>query len=379
MLPLRYALRNLRRRPMRTGLTLLGLGLIAFLVILMCGFAKGLDDSVSNSGRDDVAVVVGLSQETDLVRSFVPYGTAQQVAAAAPGVATIEGRRAASIEIHVATRVGDKIGLLRGVTDSAYVVHPAVVVTSGLEPRAPFELMAGRLAAARMGLDDADLAVGRTIRLEGRDWKVSGRFCAPGTVLEAELWGRLEDVMQASRRIDVSAIALRLTAASQFPQVELYASRNLALEIAAMRETYLFGAFRRVLAPVAALAWLMAALVLVGGVFACSNTMFAAVLARTREMGMLRAIGYGPTAVGVSLLEESLCLGAVGGLAGFLIASAVGEVPLRFPAGAFFLDVGSGVRFLGLFAALGAGLVGGLVPAWRAIRLTLTDALGGKI
>jgi putative ABC transport system permease protein len=193
------------------------------------------------------------------------------------------------------------------------------------------------------------------------------------------MWARLEDVMQASRRVDVSAVALRLTSPAQYPQVHLYASRNPALEITAMRETALFGAFRRILAPVSTLAWLMAGLVLVGGVFACANTMFAAVLARTREMGTLRAVGYGPLAVGASLLEESLLLGAAGGLAGFLVAAAVGEIARRFPAGAFFLDVGSGVRFVGLLAAFGAGLLGGLVPAWRAIRLSLVDSLGGKI
>jgi ABC-type lipoprotein release transport system permease subunit len=380
VLPLRYAVRNLARRPARTALTFVGLSLIAFLVVLMSGFAKGLDESVAHSGRDDVAVVVGISGETDLVRSFIPYGKAQQVAAAAPAVATIGGRRAASVELHVATRAGDRIGLLRGVTEGAYLVHPVVEVVEGLEPRGPYELMAGRLAAARMGFEDEDLAVGKTVHLEGRDWKVVGRFAAPGTVLEAELWARLEDLMQASRRVDVSVVALRLTDPSQFKHVDLYAQRNQqTLEVAAMPETVLFGAFRRLLAPVSRLAWLMAGLVLVGGVFACANTMFAAVLARTREMGTLRAIGYGPAAVGVSLLEESLLLGAAGGLVGFLVATAVGEVALRFPAGAFFLDVGSGVRFVGLLAALGAGLLGGLVPAYRAVRLSLVDSLGGKL
>jgi putative ABC transport system permease protein len=119
--------------------------------------------------------------------------------------------------------------------------------------------------------------------------------------------------------------------------------------------------------------------VLVGGVFACTNTMFAAVLARTREMGTLRAIGYGPAAIGASLLQESLAIGAAGGLLGFLAATLLGEVPLRYPAGAFYLDVGSGVRFAGLLAALVAGFLGGLLPAVRALRLSITESLGGKV
>jgi putative ABC transport system permease protein len=265
------------------------------------------------------------------------------------------------------------------VTPGAYLVHPAVVVVEGVEPRRPWEVMVGRLAAARMGLDDRDLAVGRTIRLEQRDWTISGRFAAPGTVLEAEIWARLEDVMQATRRIDVSCVALRLRDPDQFPRLHLYVSQNVRLEATVVPQSRIFGALRRAIAPVASLAWVMAVLVFAGGVFGCANTMFAAVLARTREMGALRAVGYGPAAVGVSLLEESLLLGLVGGVVAFVAASVVGEVPLRFPLGAFYLDLGSGVRFFGLAAALAAGLLGGIVPAVRAVRLPLPDALGGKL
>lgn len=379
MLPFSYALRNLTRRRARTGLTLGGVALISFLVILLCGFARGIDQSVQGSARDDVAILVGTSGETDMIRSFITRGSAEEAAAGMPGVLTVDGRRAASVEIHTATRVGDRVGLLRGVTPAAYLVHPAVVVVEGVEPRGPYELMAGRLAAARMGIPDGDLAVGKSIRLEGRDWKVVGRFAAPGTVLEADLWARLDDVMTASRRVDVSCVAVRLESPAAFPRARLYAAQNVRLEITALKQSDVFGALRKTLDPVASLAWLMAGLVLVGGVFGCANTMFASVLARTREMGTLRAVGYGPFSLVSSLMQEALLLGGLGGLAGFAAASALGEIPLRYPLGAFYVDLGSSVRFLGLGAALAAGFVGGVVPAWRAVRLPLPDALGGKI
>lgn len=379
MLPLRYALRNLTRRPLRTALTLVGLGAIAFLVVLTTGFASGLDASVAGSARADVAIIGGVSGDTDLVRSFLPFGVAHEVAGGVPGVLVVRGRRAASIELHTMSRVGDRVGLLRGVTPEAYLVRPAVVAIDGHEPRAPFELFVGRLAGARLGLGEAELATGRTLRLEGRDWTISGRFAAPGTVLEAETWGRLEDVMTAAGRVDVSCVAVRLESPEAFGRVRLYEMEHPRLEISTMRETELFEAFRRTLTPVSVLARVMALLVLLGGVFGCANTMLAAVLARTREMGALRAVGYGPLAVGVSLVEESLLLGALGGIVGFTAASVVGEVALRFPAGAFVLDLGATSKLTGLLAALAAGLLGGLFPAWRAIRQPLPDALGGKL
>ena len=174
-------------------------------------------------------------------------------------------------------------------------------------------------------------------------------------------------------------MAVRLDSPASMKKVELWVNRNgVAYEIMAVPETRLFATLQKALKPIAGLAWLMALLVLIGGVFACTNTMFAAVLARTREVGTLRAIGYGPFAVGLSLLQEALLLGLMGGLLGFWIAGLFGEVPLKFPMGAFYLDLSPTIRLAGLGSALLAGLLGGLVPAWRAVRLPLPDALGGK-
>ena len=379
MLPFSYALRNLARRRARTIVTLAGIALTTLLVIVMVAFAGELAAAAGAGARDDVVVLLGTSAEVDLVRSVVPRGSAENAAASVPGVLTVDGQRAASVELHIATRTGNRVGLFRGVTPAAYLVHPAVTVVEGREPRAPFELMMGELVATRMGMDPSELAVGKTIRLEEREWTIVGRFAAPGTVIEAEMWARLDDVMVATRREDVSCVVLRLEDPDKIGAVDLFAAQRIDLEIAAMPERELMGELERGLKPIVALARWMAILVVIGAGFACANTMFAAVLARTREVGTLRAIGYGPLAVGFSLLQEALFLGLMGGLIGFWLAGLFGEVPLKFPMGAFYLDLSPAIRLAGLGSGLLAGLIGGLVPAWRAVRLPLPDALGGKV
>jgi ABC-type lipoprotein release transport system permease subunit len=378
MLPFSYALRNLWRRRARTVATVLGIALTTLLVIVMTAFAGGLERAGGRSARDDVVVLVGTSSEADLVRSVVPRGNAENAAAAAPGVLSHGGVRAASVELHIATRTGDRIGLMRGVTPGAYLVRPQVTLVEGHEPREPFELMVGRLAATRMGLDPDDLAVGRTIRLEQRDWRISGRFAAPDTILEAELWARLEDLMLATKREDVSCVALRLESPDRLADVSYFAAKRLDLEVVAVPERTMMATLERGLVPIIALARWMAILVLLGGGFACANTMFAAVLARTRELGTLRALGYSPAAVAVALLQESALVAFLGGAIGTFLALAIGSVSIRFPMGAFTLELDVLRRGLGLGAALASGLLGGLVPAWRAVRMPLTDALGGK-
>jgi len=378
VLPFSYALRNLARRPARTAVTIVGLALTTLLVIVMTSFAHELSAAAGGAARDDVVVLLGTSAEVDLVRSVVGRGPAENAAASVPGVATIDGQRAASVELHIATRTGNRVGLFRGVTSAAYLVHPRVTVVEGHEPRAPYELMVGALAATRMGLPQSELAVGRTIVLEDVEWKITGRFAAPGTVLEAEMWARLEDVMVSTKREDVSCVVVRLEDPSRMSDVELFTAQRLDLEVAAMPERTLMGELERGLKPIVSLAEWMALLVLAGSGFACANTMFAAVLARTKELGTLRAIGYTPFAVGTALLQEALLVAFLGGALGVGAALWIGELPMRFPMGAFRIDLSMPQRAIGLSAAMIAGILGGVVPAVRAVRVSIVDAIGGK-
>lgn len=378
MLPFGYVLRNLLRRRARTLVTLGGIAATTLLVIAMTAFANGILRAGASAAQDDVVLLLGSSAEVDLVRSVVPRGSAEVAAASAPGILTVDGKRAASVELHIATRSGSQVGLLRGVTDAAYLVHPRVQVVDGREPRAPFELMVGPLAHTRLGVPASELAVGKTLHLERRDFTIVGRFAAPGTVHEAEMWGRLVDVMLATKREDVSCVVCRLASPESLDELRLFAARRVDLEIAAVPERELMKALTASLEPIIVLARWMAVLALVAGAFACANTMFAAVLARTRELATLRSLGWSPFAVALALVQESALVAACGGGIGILIALAIGDVSLRYPMGALSLQPDETSRLLGLGAALASGVFGGIVPAVRAVRIPLVEAIGGR-
>ena len=184
--------------------------------------------------------------------------------------------------------------------------------------------------------------------------------------------------MLATKREDVSCVVLRLTDAAQVPEVRLFAARRVDLEIDAVPETELMASLAQSLTPIGALARWMAVLAVVAGAFACANTMFAAVLARTRELATLRALGYSPLAVGLGLVQESVLVAFLGGAIGTLVALAVGAVSLRYPMGALLLEADLSSRAVGFAAAVVSGLLGGVVPAVRAARIPLIEALGGR-
>jgi putative ABC transport system permease protein len=171
---------------------------------------------------------------------------------------------------------------------------------------------------------------------------------------------------------------LRLAAPTDLADVQLFAARRIDLEIAAMPERELMQVLASSLDPIVALARWMAVLAVVAGSFACANTMFAAVLARTRELATLRALGYSPFAVALALVEESALVAACGGGIGTLLALAIGDVSMRYPMGALALTPDLPSRLIGLGAALASGVVGGIVPAVRAVRIPLVEAIGGR-
>lgn len=379
LLPLGYVLRNILRRRARSIVTIGGIAATTMLVIAMQSFATGMTEAGKGSAREDMVLLLGVSSEVDLVRSVIPRGSAEVAAASVPGVLTAaNGQRAASVELHIASRRGDQVGLLRGVTPAAYLVHSRVTVVEGREPREPFELMIGALAATRMGLPAEAMQVGKAIELERREFKIVGRFAAPGTVYEAEMWARLPDIMLATKREDVSCVVLRLADKADLAEVKLFAGRRLDLEIAAIPETEMMQALASSLEPIAALARWMAVLAVIAGAFACANTMFAAVLARTKELATLRSIGYSPPSLAVSIVLEGVFVAFAGGATGILLALLVGDVSLRYPMGALRLDPDLPSRLVGLLAALASGLLGGIVPAVRAVRIPLVEAIGGR-
>ena len=387
VLPFDYAARNLLRRPLRTALTAGSCALVAALIASTTAFVQGLGGSAASQGREDVGIVLSRVAGTDVLRSTVAAGVAQELAATVRGIARPGGIAAVSPEIHVGTRLrlgptprADEVdrvyeGFVRGVTREAFLVHDAVTIVEGTPP-GPGEVLVGRLVPARLGVPAERLAVGERVRFENGEFRVSGRFVAPGTTIESELWAPVQDLKSLTRRDDVSALFVRLERPEDMARLELFAHKRLDLELNAIRSSVYYAELAAWFTPIQALAWVLAAMMAAAALFGAANTLNAAVQDRVRELAALRAVGYRGIALVLALAQEGLVLAALGGLVGLVAARLLVEgAAVQIAMGAFQLEVDAGAVLSAFGAVLALGLLAVLPAALRVLRMPVALAL----
>lgn len=381
LLPWEYGVRNLLRRPARSVLTLGALSTVVLLVFVVVGFIRGLERSLAVSGDPSVALVYSLGAEQNIENSAIPARTPALLAASLDGVQERFGVPHVSPELYLGTRVqvGDDQrtghGLVRGVTSTAPLVRRGIRLTEGKWP-GPGELMIGRLAAAKLGCDPSNLAVGREIVFEKRKWRISGRFSAAGAAFESEVWCRLPDLQQTLKRQDLSLVAILLRPGSRVTDVELFCKERTDLELQGLAETAYYQSLQKHYKPVRVLAWTVVFLVSAAGVFAGLNMMYGAVAGRIREIATLQAVGYRRCAILVSIVQEGALLAAAGSLvAGAVALLLINGMAVRFTMGAFALRIDGVALIIGCGAGLLLGVIGALPPAVKALRLPVAESL----
>ena len=152
--------------------------------------------------------------------------------------------------------------------------------------------------------------------------------------------------------------------------------QRLDLELSAISESDYYASLIKFYRPVQIMIWTTGMLIAMAGFLGGLNTMYAAFAARAREFGTLQSLGYPRFAVVVSLVQESLLAASAGTLLGAGVGLAVlhGR-SVRFSMGVFQMTLDQHVLLLGLVAGLVVGVVGALPPAWRCLRMPITEAL----
>jgi putative ABC transport system permease protein len=270
---------------------------------------------------------------------------------------------------------------LRGIEPTAFAVRDEASIVEGrMFGFGTNEVIVGRAASRQFsGLD-----VGSEIRSGQVSWRVVGMFEADGSVAETEIWCDARTLQGAYRRGNsYQSVLVRLESEGAFDGARDWMTSNPQLNVDVRRENDYYASQSTALTTtIQTIGFAIAGLMAIGAIFGAILTMYTAVAARAREIATLRALGFNAGAVLVSVIAESLTLGAIGGLIGGLAAYAAfhgyqtSTINFQtFSQVAFAFRVTPGLLALGLVWSLAMGLVGGLLPAVRAARLPISRAL----
>jgi putative ABC transport system permease protein len=229
-IPWDYAIRNMARSATRLWLTVLGSALVVLLVLAAAAFVRGMDTTLVSTGGERNVILLGAGSEESFERSEISPTVPDQVAASVSGIKSRLGVSYLSPEVYLdATIKTDRDAAtsaqasVRGVKPEAFLVHHQVRVSEGRIPQAGRdELLVGSAVPAKLGLSADRLALGQTLWFDDRAWTIVGRFDAPGTILEAEIWCPLSDLQLAS----TEPLTLEMSTPSQNDVPILNSSRS---------------------------------------------------------------------------------------------------------------------------------------------------------
>ena len=377
---------NLRSIPDRLAPSLVivvGIAGVVAVMVALLSMSTGLTATLGATGREDQVVITRGGSNGEL-SSFLTVAASTLLRQDRAITRGADGQPLASAELIVITEVprpGQSTGAnvtLRGVAPTGFALRPDFNVIRGRRFRPGVqELMVGAGAAQQF----EGLEVGRTMRFRGSTWTVVGHFSS-GDAYDSELWTDLGTLQGAWDRSGVSSVLAQIGAASQIEAMaaRLTADPQLDVDVRSQRD-FFSGQSSQLNATIGVLAAIVAVIMAIGATFGALNTMYSAVSARTREIGTLRALGFGAAPVVASVMAEALLLSLAGGVLGATIAYAafngyaVSTLGGGFTQVAFQFAVTPGLVLLGVGLALAIGFVGGLAPGIRAARIPVTDAL----
>jgi putative ABC transport system permease protein len=388
LVPISYNIRSLFVRRSGTLLTVLGIGATVAVVSGVLALQQGFQSMYTQGGREDLAVFLrpGATNEGDsiftrdrglkLIKSLTEIRAEEEHA-----------QPVASMECFLAVRRnkldgGETNVPIRGVQPMTFEIRKRelkIIEGRNFQPGAD-EVIVGRKLTDRI----RNCQVGEVVQLNTTPFKVVGVFETDSS-FDSEIWGDLDRMLQALDRygpnriiaelqvgVEITALAERMKDHKEVPAKVLDERTYLASQTQALSRVLVY------------LSRFLGVIMGIAAIFTATNTMLSALAARTHEIGILLSTGFRPVPIFLSFMFESLLLGLLGGIAGCLMTLPVNGIQTgttnfqTFTEVAFAFRVTPTVLATAVLFSLGLGLVSGAIPAWRAARLTPTEALRRK-
>jgi putative ABC transport system permease protein len=378
-------LASLRQRLGSSVVIVIGIGGVVAVLTGVLAMASGMTETLNRATRPDRVIVMSGGAPSE-VTSLLTEDTARTIVEAAPVRRDSDDVPLASFDVLRPIKVNkvsdgsEASAVLRGVSDKWQRVRPEIRIVAGRQFHAAVaEAIVGSALAGRF----KHLRIGDQISAAGVTWKVVGIFTSNGDAHESEILADAATVISAYQRVGYNSLTVTLKSPGQLQEFERVLNANPALHVSVTREAeYYARQSQTMTALISGVAYGIGSIMAIGALFAALNTMYAAVSTRSREIATLRAVGYGPAAMVVSVLVEALLLALIGAVIGVFVAwwfvrnttasTVAGDWGAQF---VFGIAVTPATMLVGIAWAACIGLIGGLLPATRAARLPVATAL----
>ena len=385
--PISYSFRNLGKRRLTTILTVSGMALVVFVFAAVLMMAAGLQKTLVETGSENNVVVVRKGSTSEVMSGIERNQAA--IVEMLPQVAVgADGQRLLAKEVVVLIAL-QKRGEEKASSHSNVIVRGVQKQSVPLRPQV--KLVSGRM----FNMGSSEVIVGNSIAkgfqgvgLQGtlnwgmRTWTVVGIFDAGNTGFSSEIWVDVDQAMQAFRRPVYSSLIFKLQDSAYFDQSKKAIESDPRLKLEAKRETRYYLDQSEMMAKfLRILGMSLTVIFSIGAIIGAMITMYSAVANRTAEIGTLRALGFRRRDILLAFLAESLLLGFIGGVVGLFFASFMQFITVStvnfqtFSELAFKFTLTPAIITEAMMFALIMGLIGGVLPALRASRMNIVDAL----
>ena len=383
-IPLSYNIRNLWTRRLTTILTVSGMALVVFVFASILMLAGGLEKTLVETGSYENVIFIRKGATSEVI-SGVNREQASVVEMIAEIATGDKGQRLVAKEVAVLIvlpkRDSDKPAnvILRGIEENSLALRPQVRLIEGRLPRSgSSEIIAGESIAKRF----KNVAMNGKLYFGMRDWTIVGIFDAGTTGFSSEIWGDADQFMQAFRRPVYSSIIFKLRDASKFQDVKARIENDPRLTLEVKRENQYYAEQSEMMAKFLRILGIsLTSIFSLGAIIGAMITMYSTVSNRTAEIGTLRALGFRKRDILIAFLLESIFLGFLGGLIGLFFASFMQLFTIStlnfqtFSELAFSFSLNFEIIYKGMTFSLIMGFVGGVLPAYRASRMMIVEAL----
>ncbi|HXY55022.1 MAG TPA: ABC transporter permease [Nitrospirota bacterium] len=383
-IPISYSYRNLWARRLTTVLTASGMALVVFVFAAVLMLAEGLRKTLVETGSPDNVIVIRKGSQSE-VQSGVDrpqaaiIETQPEVALAQNGEPLLAKEMVVLIDLPKRRTDKPSNVVIRGIGAFSLSLRPQVRLAAGRMPKpGSSEIAAGQSVAKRF----RGAGIGERIRFGMRDWTVVGIFDAGNTGYSSEIWGDADQLMQSFRRPVFSSVLFKLRDSSEFQKFKDRVESDPRLTVEAKRETRYYADQSEVMAKfLRILGMTLTVIFSLGAMIGAMITMYAAVANRTSEIGMLRALGFSRRSILMAFLMEAMFLGLVGGCIGLFFASFMQFITIStvnwqtFSELAFSFTLSCEIVYRSILFSVIMGFIGGVLPAVRAARMNIVEAL----